>query len=246
MKILFVDILTDDVALRKSIERSVYAGRTYSDQCRRALGLSPQEWGYVDATSCAFPNPSIFDAVIIGGSTENPVKQKEDKPWMKKTFSFIRKVKRANIPLLGFCGGLQFTARALGAQVIYNPQGRRIGTQTVTLTAQGNSDPLFTGLPKTFRVAATHRCILKKPLSGWKVLAISALSPNDAIAVGANIRLLQFHPEMSLKNIRSIVRARKTSMTAEGLPPPKLTLPNRAGQKILRNFLRMVNTSTNN
>lgn len=245
MRILFIDILTDDLALRKKIEATTYNGKTYADRWQKAFGLSKKDFTVIDASLGVYPDPRKYDAVVIGGSVENPVDPKNDKPWMKKTFAFIRAIAKTDMPLLGVCGGLQFTARALGAEIIFNPCGRRIGTQMVSLTATGRKDPLFVGLPNQFRVAATHRCILKKPLASWNVLTTQTLSPYDAIAIGKHIRLLQFHPEMTCGIIKKIATSRRSELKREGLKQPEICLSDRAGKKILKNFLRLVTQTKN-
>ena len=159
---------------------------------------------------------------------------------MKKTYAFIRQAKAADVPMLGICGGLQFVVRALGGEVIMNPRGRRIGTQVVTLTSAGRKHPVFTGLPSRFRQAATHRCIIKKMLPGWKILATSDLSPFDAIAIGRRVVLTQFHPEMSRRTLSTIVRQRRADIKREGTRLPTLRLPVGPSKKILTNFLGMI------
>ena len=245
MHILFIDILTDDLALRKKIQTTTYKGKTYADRWQKAFGLSKKDFTVIDASLGVYPDSRKYDAVVVGGSVENPINPKMDKPWMKKTFQFIRTIAKTDIPLLGVCGGLQFTARALGAEIIFNPRGRRIGTQQVTLTAKGIRDPLFAGLPKQFRIAATHRCILKKPLPTWNVLATQTLSPFDAIAIGKHIRLLQFHPEMTCGIIGKVATSRREDLKREGITQPEICLSDRAGKKILKNFLRLVAQTKN-
>ncbi|MEK7498898.1 MAG: gamma-glutamyl-gamma-aminobutyrate hydrolase family protein, partial [Patescibacteria group bacterium] len=128
IKVLFFDILTPDLKQRELFNKEIYRGSTYSETTRKMVGLKPESWVYCDATLGIFPEDiTQFDGVIIGGSTGDPVVGHE-KPWIKKTYPYIRKIVKKGIPLLGICGGLQFTVRALGGEVIFNPKGKEFGT----------------------------------------------------------------------------------------------------------------------
>jgi len=243
-KILFVDILTDDPKFRRFESRVLYGGSSYAESVRRALGVKKEEFLSIDASRGVFPDLSRFKAVILGGSIEDPIRGKEKK-WMKETYVFIRKIAREKIPMLGICGGLQFTVRALGGIIILNPKGRNFRTNKTTLTSAGMRDPLFRGLPPTFSVQSSHKCIVQRLKPGWKLLASSPYSPFDAIAIGGAIRLLEFHPEMRVSEMRGIARMRKAALKEEGYFRAgdfgKLLLSfketGRNGKKILNNFL---------
>lgn len=216
LKILFLDILTGDRNLRKNINAKIYRGSTYPEAMRRAFGLKRGEWFSIDASKGKFSgNLSDFDAIVMGGSTEDPVR-KYEKTWMKKVYKIIREAVRQRIPILGICGGLQFVTRALGGEVGFNPQGREFGSTNITLTPLGQRDPLFKGLPRTSLFQSSHKCIAKKLLAGWKLLASSDLCKIQAIAIGDNIRLVQFHLELTQKQLRAIALLRKRALIQEG------------------------------
>lgn len=211
---------------------------------RRALGLERKQFVAVDAARQKLPDPSPWRAIVIGGPVEDPVRGKE-KPWMRRVYRFIREALRRGTPILGVCGGLQFTTRVLQGEIAYNPRGRDFGNTRVRLTRQGLRDPLFAGLPRTFVVSSSHKCILPIPLPRSRVLASSTMSPVEALAIGSRVRLLQFHPEMTLGNMRGLARLRKEPLIAEGFAWrerfPRLIAAlrdtTRAGGRILRNFL---------
>ncbi|MDO8522893.1 MAG: type 1 glutamine amidotransferase, partial [bacterium] len=173
---------------------------------------------------------NAFDAIVIGGSMHDSIKRNE-KPWMKRTFKFIEKVAEQNIPILGICGGLQFTVRAFRGEVIRNPKGREFGTINVGLTVAGKQDNLFKGLPAAFLAQSSHKCMARNLRPGWRLLASSDLCLLQAIAVGKNIRLLQFHPEMTARQLRALAHYKKE-------PVPNIKNAERYGKKILNNFLK--------
>lgn len=244
--ILFLDILTDDKKLRKIIDAKVYGGKSYSEDMRETFGLRKDEWVWIDASKGKFPKSlSGFDAIVIGGSTEDPVKGKE-KAWMEKTYPFIRRVIKNEMPLLGICGGLQFVVRALGGNVTLNPKGREFGNTDIALTKAGRSDRIFKGLPDRFMVQSSHKYRAEKLGIGWKLLGSSPACRFQAIAIGDHIRLVQFHPEMKKRQIKEIAKLREKAFIEEGLVKNAKEFgaflvsfkdTSRVGRKICKNFL---------
>lgn len=243
-KILFLDILTDNKYLRKDIEKKVYGGSTYAKEMREAFGLDKKQFVTIDASRSKLPNPTKYSAVVMGGSVKDPVKGQE-RPWMKRVYKFIRLADKKRVPILGICGGLQFTVRALGGRIIYNSKGRNFGNSLVKLNSNGRKDLLFKNLPTKIIVQSSHKCIAKTLRPGWKLLASSKKSPLDVIAIGDKIRLLQFHPEMKPKVAKGLAKMRKETLIAEGFVDrknfPKLLKSlkdtSKVGKKLLQNFL---------
>ena len=213
-KILFLDILSDNPKLKKEIGRKAFKD-PYFELFRKAMGMEKKALITVDATKEKLPSPTRFNGIIIGGSLHNPVKG-EEKPWMEKIYNFIREIMAKKIPLLGICGGHQFIARALGSKVIYNPKGRELGTIKITLTKEGQKDPLFRGLPKNFKAQLSHQCIVKDIKPNWKLLASSKLCQIQAVAINQQTRIVQFHPEFKAKNSKNLVKIRKPTLLKEG------------------------------
>ncbi len=213
-KILFLDIMADDSEAKKESEEKITKG-PYSDLFWSQIKSKDITMTVVDASQEALPASNKYDGVIIGGSMHNPVAG-EEKPWMKRVYSFIQKTVRNKIPMLGVCAGHQFMARALGQEVIYNPQGREMGTIEITLTKDGKRDPLFQGLPKKFKVQLSHRCIVKGVKPQWKLLATSLLCRVQAAAINDCTRIVQFHPEFKAEHIKAIARSRKANLKKEG------------------------------
>lgn len=242
LKLLFLDILTDDLKARKEREEKV-TREPYPELFRKKLGLRKEQFIVVFAHKKKFPNPKKYHGIIIGGSLENPVKG-EEKLWMKKTYSFINKIIEKKIPLLGVCGGHQFIARALGQKVIYNPKGREFGTIQITLTKEGADDLLFKGIPKKFLAQLSHQCIVEKIDPKWQLLASSDICKVQAIAINEQTRTIQFHPEFSMQIMKAIAQIRKTSLIKENFITPKnfpkflfSVKESTHAKKILKNFL---------
>lgn len=243
IKILFLDIYTDDEKFRKNIEKLLYGGGNYSEHVRKLFGLSKNQWLTLDASRGKFPAmfPEV-NAMIIGGSTEDPVKGKE-KEWMKKTYKFISKGIKKQIPILGICGGLQFVVRALGGEIIYNPKGKEFGATKIFIL---KPDPLFKGLRGNFIAPSNHRCMIGKFKFKGKLLASSKMCRVQALAIGDKIRLVQFHPERTKEQNLALAKISKDNLVKDGIINSmgdypeflkSLKVGSRAGKMIIKNFL---------
>ncbi len=231
LKILFLDILTDSPKERKRFNKIVYGGKTYSEVMMLAFGLQKNEWETAYASHDKLPRTYIgLDAIVIGGSMHDSINGNET-PWMRLTFKFIKNAKKNGIPIFGICGGLQFTVRALGGNVIINPKGCEFGSISVGLKPAGKKDLLFKGLPPGILAQSSHRCMAKNLKPGWKLLASSKICAPQAIAIGKHIRLLQFHPEMSTSMLKGLARYKHE-------PTPVVFDASKYGKKIIHNFLQ--------
>lgn len=249
LKVLFLDILTNDPKIKDEINAKVYKDSSYSEATRKIFGLEKKQWDYLDAGKDNLPKEiGAFDAVVIGGSVADPIEGHESK-WMHDTYAFIKRIADKKIPILGICGGLQFTVRALGGKVIRNPKGRELDVLPLKLTTKGRSDPLFKGLPKNVFVCSSHKCMAERIDPKWELLASSKLCDIHAIAIGDRIRLTQFHPEMKVRELKAIAEWRREPLIKEGFfkdakdfdrSMQRMKKDDKAGKKIIQNFLKYI------
>jgi GMP synthase (glutamine-hydrolysing) len=158
------------------------------------------------------PDARGFDAVIATGSPRSVL---ERAPWMARTGEALLDAAARGVPVLAVCFGHQLVAAALGAEVRRSPRGREMGTVACALTDAGAADPLFDGVPRTFDVQATHEDEVAAAPPGAVVLAGNAHSAIQAFRVGARLRAVQFHPELSPAALAALVRARAPALEAE-------------------------------
>ena len=149
---------------------------------------------------------SGYDGLIITGSPRSLV---EPEPWMDQAAEFIRRAADAGVPVLGVCFGHQLLGYAYGGRVRMNPNGWEVGTVEVELNERGRRDPLFDGLPDRLHVNQSHRDEVETLGPDVERLASSALTETQALAVGAHVRGVQFHPEMDGKVVRRIMLHRR-------------------------------------
>jgi GMP synthase-like glutamine amidotransferase len=134
-----------------------------------------------------------FDAVVAMGGPMGAYEE-ADHPWLVGEKTLIREAVTAGVPFFGACLGVQLLAAALGANVYPGPVPE-VGVCAVSLTADGAADPLFAGLPGTFRSLQWHGDTFDLP-DGAVRLAESDAYANQAFRVGEFAYGLQFHLEV--------------------------------------------------
>lgn len=144
--------------------------------------------------------PDVFDAIIVLGGPMN-VYEEEKYPFLKEENLFIQKVIEKKIPYLGICLGSQLLAKAAGAAVSKASQ-KEVGFFPVELSTQGQKDPLFQGIDKTFQAYQWHEDTFAMPKVAT-YLASSPICTNQAFRVGACAYGLQFHVEITDDSIKA-------------------------------------------
>lgn len=191
-------------------------------------------------------------AIVITGSSANVP---DRLPWMLTAEAWLRDVVARRVPTFGICFGHQILAQALGGEVVKNPRGREIGTRSIarigarlgTGTAARPSaptpdaDPIFEGLPDTFRANVTHVDTVARLPTGAASLARSDKDDHQAIRFTDACYGVQFHPEIDGDVMRSYIETRREILFSEGLDADGLhreAVDAPAGAATLKNFVR--------
>jgi GMP synthase (glutamine-hydrolysing) len=142
----------------------------------------------------ALPPWQDFVAIVAMGGPMS-VNDDAELPWLTEEKQAIADAVRAGVPYWGSCLGVQLLAAALGARVYPGTQPE-VGVLPVTLTAEGQSDPVFAGLPAEFPTLQWHGDTFDVP-EGGVLLASSPAFPNQAFRVGRTAYGVQFHVEVT-------------------------------------------------
>lgn len=137
-----------------------------------------------------------FDALVVMGGPQD-VWQEFFYPWLAPEKAaiahFVRNLRR---PFLGICLGHQLLADALGGRV--GPMDApEVGIVEVNLTAEGQRDRLFAGLPAPLTTLQWHGAEVTELPEGATALAGNAHCPIQAFRYGACAYGLQFHVEVT-------------------------------------------------
>lgn len=187
--------------------------------------------------------PTGYDGVIMTGSPQSVT---EPSNWMRLSADYLLSAARQGVPILGVCFGHQLLGYALGSRVVRNPRGREIGSVSISLTEAGKRDKLFDRVPAEFGVQATHEDIVADIPPGALVLASNENSTIQAMAIGANVRSVQFHPEMDSSIITKLIHSRREKLEIEAAFDERGTRvrtllagirPTPSGPRILQNFI---------
>lgn len=143
--------------------------------------------------------PDITALIVLGGAMG--ANDDAHHPFLTPLKTLITQVVHAGIPYLGICLGGQLLAAALGTPVV-SCRWEELGTLEVSLTDQGMSDQLFSGLPSPFTTFQWHHDSFDLPAAAT-LLASSPACPHQAFRVGNCAWGLQFHPEVNEAIIRA-------------------------------------------
>lgn len=159
------------------------------------------------------PHPDAVAGAVITGSWSMVT---DRLAWSESTAAWLLQAYHAQLPLLGVCYGHQLLADVLGGRVADNPKGKEIGLQTVTLTAQGENDPLLRHYPGHFDAYLTHQQSVLVSPPGAQVLAFSEQDGCQILRYGPHALSVQFHPELTAAIMRQCVHNSANALRAAG------------------------------
>jgi GMP synthase-like glutamine amidotransferase len=141
-----------------------------------------------------FPSTLEFDGLLITGS---PASVHDGSPWISTLEELVRTAIDKKIPMFGACFGHQVIARALGAEVGYNPDGWVLGRIETTFEDSGLTVPLY---------AAHKEQVLSLP-KGAKIVARTPGCEIAGFAINDHVLTTQYHPEMTNSFVKALLNA---------------------------------------
>ncbi|NSX89332.1 type 1 glutamine amidotransferase [Agrobacterium tumefaciens] len=139
-------------------------------------------------------NAGAHDALIVLGGEQNAL---DDAlyPYLPQLALLMKAFGDADKAVMGVCLGSQLLARAYGGEnILAGPP--EFGWQDVSLTEEGMSDPLLSGLYRIFPIFQWHRDTFTLP-PGATRLATNGATRNQAFRLGRAVYGTQFHFEAS-------------------------------------------------
>ncbi|MCA0433590.1 MAG: type 1 glutamine amidotransferase [Proteobacteria bacterium] len=141
----------------------------------------------------AIPSLAPYDFLLVMGGAMD-VWEEDAHPWLKAEKQAIREwAFDYNRPYFGVCLGLQLLAEAAGGKVGL-AQAAEVGIGAIDLKGR---HALTAGLPKSFRMMQWHHAEVSELPAGATVLASSAVSPVQVMALGDCMVGTQFHGELT-------------------------------------------------
>lgn len=171
----------------------------HEDECvRRSTGLADDQlhtYNVVRQKRLTWEDVHGVDALILGGSGDHSATQ--DYPFSGWMAHLVTDAVSAGTPVFGICWGHHFLARALGGEVVTDPQREEIGTFDIDLTEEGRQDPLFNTMSPTFAANLVHHDSVSVLPPGCVELASSRACRYQTIRLqGKPVVGTQFHGEM--------------------------------------------------
>ncbi len=135
------------------------------------------------------------DMILLGGSGKYSAAG--EGIWLESALESLRMVYESGLPTFASCWGCQALARAMGGEVINDPENAEVGTYDLFLTDEGMENKVFAPLGKNFIAQVGHEDRVSVLPSGTTLLASSNLVEVQAYCFNDRpIYCTQFHPEL--------------------------------------------------
>lgn len=159
-----------------------------------------------------------FDAVFLTGS---PMHVYDRTPAVERQLAFMRAVFASGVPSFGSCAGLQVAVAVAGGKIRKMPRRMEAGiARRISATAAGRSHPLLAGRPASWDAPAVHGDEVEELPPGATLLASNDVTHVQAAEVRFGNGIfwgVQYHPELSIAEIASALRAQRDDLVAAGL-----------------------------
>lgn len=197
------------------------SGESYADTLRQMVpdaAIDLCEPADADAPIFTPGQLAGFDAVFLTGS---PLHVYDDTPEVRRQLAFMRAVFASGTPSFGSCAGLQVATAAAGGTVREMPDRMEAGiSRRIVATAEGRAHPLLAGRPATWDAPAIHGDEVDELPAGATLLAGNAVTRVQAAEIRHDKGVfwgVQYHPELSLREIAIALRRQSEALVAAGL-----------------------------
>jgi GMP synthase (glutamine-hydrolysing) len=154
-----------------------------------------------------------WSGILLGGGPWNASDEPDTKVDAQlraeqAIWRLLDEVVARDFPFLGACYGIGTLGLHQGG-VVDRSWPEPVGPLSVTLTQDGEADPVFAGVPTEFTAYGGHKESMVHLPPGAVRLATSTACPVQAFRVGRNVYATQFHPELDLEGIGTRIEVYK-------------------------------------
>ncbi len=198
-----------------SIRAEDEAARNEQESFLRFSGLDERDLRLVNLSRAELPAMELADwsGILLGGGAWNAsdpesAKSPQQRRAEREILGLLDAVVAADFPFLGACYGIGTLGLHQGG-LVDRSWPEPVGPLSITLTAEGEADPVFAGMPGAFAAYGGHKEALTRVPAAATVLATSPACPVQAFRVGRNVYATQFHPELDLVGIHTRIEVYK-------------------------------------
>jgi GMP synthase (glutamine-hydrolysing) len=112
----------------------------------------------------------------------------------------MTRIVEADFPFLGACYGIGTLGGHQGA-LVDKRYPEPVGAVEITVTPEGQQDPLFAGVPAVFDAFVGHKEAISRLPEHAVLLAGSPTCPVQAFRIGRHVYATQFHPELDVAGL---------------------------------------------
>ena len=146
-----------------------------------------------------------WSGVILGGGPFNVSDPEDSKSETQRRVeadlhALMTRIVEADFPFLGACYGIGTLGGHQGA-VVDRQYPEAVGAVEITVTPEGQEDPLFGEVPAKFEAFVGHKEAISRLPAHATLLAGSAACPVQAFRIGQNVYATQFHPELDVEGL---------------------------------------------
>lgn len=181
----------------------------------RFSGLREPELLQVNLARTALSSVDLaqWSGIVLGGGPWNASDAAETKSSAQlqaenALSGLLDEVVARDFAFLGACFGIGTVGLHQGG-IVDRSWPEPVGPLAVTLTTDGQADPLFAGVPTDFVAYGGHKEAMVRLPPHAVLLATSPMCPVQAFRVGRNVYATQFHPELDLEGIETRIEVYK-------------------------------------
>jgi len=240
LKILLVQIRLDQSVLPAERQEFVHFS-----------GLNEEQIITLDVFQTPNFKPDIldgYDALMIGGLSDDLSDQIElpasFDPFLENLNGLMLRAIDHKIPSLLSCGGFMLASLLLGARVVIDPEQFEVGIFQISLTKEGQEDPLFKDFPGQFdAVSGHHKSTIDLPSNCIRLAFSERCGVHGFKIAEVPFYAFQFHPEISCPNLKARLEAYKDKYfdtEEEYLAFIHMTHSTEVANSIITRFVRLV------